>query len=90
MILSTDNSRTITAPGGDVVIKDAVVIKQEGVVVASMDARYDFSQLPVELHVLAARLLMSRRAVVALPARAPLEGVRHRKPRLPWWKRILS
>lgn len=99
--LVSSDANAYSVQTSEVVIKDSFMLFMDGEVVASLDAKYDFSRLPTEYHAAVANMLMEHRLRVErvseakklAEAEAKAERDRQQKAEfeaLPWWKRLFG
>ena len=100
MELNFDGLNVVIPSGTEVILKDALVLVEAGVVVGRLDAKYDFKDLPERHHMTAVNCLMQRRMRLAMPSPEQLEQMdeerkEYRKFRddfyaLPWYKKLFA
>ena len=96
---TTGNSHTI-AGTGEIIIKDFFVYCKGGVPVLSLDAKFDFTDIPPDEHVWVANLLLSRKTRLLGPTDEAAIQMDHRSKRyedrktkyeaLPWHKKLFA
>ena len=64
-----------------VIVKDALVFRRDGVVVGTIDASYDFSELPDELHELAVGIASNNRHTLYLSVEQDQAGKNPENPK---------
>jgi len=92
----TSSPQSLTHQGnGKVIVQSYVVIKEGAQVIYSMDAEFDFAQIPAEHHSTVARWLIANRHSLALRRYEPPATVSMPStpaaalvstPRKKWWK----
>jgi hypothetical protein len=101
MINTVSDSHAVQLPGGKVTLVDAVEIIQGGIVVAKLDAEFDFTNVDPTFHLYVLNVLMTRcRVCLYLPTFEKMEEEARRSERyaqrqakyaaLPWWKKIFT
>ena len=101
MELSFDDGSNVIVPSGtEVILKDALVLVEAGVVVGRLDAKYDFKDLPERHHMTAVNCLMQRRMRLAMPSPEQFRQMdedhkiaqkrRDEFAALPWYKKLFA
>ena len=97
-MIEVKSGHDVTVPGGtEVTVKDFFVVIRGGEVAARLDAKFDFKNVPQQLHMTIVNTLMSQRTKLMMPTdgaprRMDLQDQRYRERKkafaaLPWYKR---
>lgn len=100
MGIEVTDSHNVTVPGGTIVtIKDALQIVQGGKMVGTLDAQYDFKNLPPEYHQIAIGII-NKRTRLGMQTWEDMEisrrqGERYKERKaeyaaLSWWRRVFA
>ncbi len=90
MITISNNNDLIVQSTPKLTYSGMIKLFKNGEVIGSLDGTFDFSNLPNDLHMTAADLILSRGASIHLPSGIPARynarSALLREDRNPWWK----